>query len=161
MQPILLHPIIFYFLLFFELMLMGIIFYFIVRWYKMSKFDSIIFIDRSNRWNLIRDKIGNSSTYNHDNKKYFVSEDTALLNKKGRSLYIFSEGKPQGFKIAYNKSQWLTSESMMSIINNKMIQKLVQTQDAMFDKLVLFGAIGGMLAGVASVLILLKQFGVI
>ncbi len=140
---------------------MGVILWFVLRWWKSLKFDYLIFIDKANRWKIVRDILGSSSIYTKDNRKYVISDDTGLLNKKGRSLYIFSEGKPQGLKFGYNTSSWLSSDSLMSVINNKLIQKLVQTSDAFSDKLILFGAIGGMIAGIASVLILLKQFGVI
>ena len=161
MDPIILHPIIFYFLIGMEVLFMGVIFWIFFKWYKASKFDYAIFIDKSNRWSIVRDMLGNSSTYVYDKCKYILDDKVGLLNRKGKSLYIFSKGKPQGMKIEYNGAKWLSSESMMAVINNKLIQKLVQTQDSFIDKLLLFGAIGGMLAGIASTLILLKQFGVI
>lgn len=77
------------------------------------------------------------------------------------SLYIYSEGKPQPLIIDYNTSKWLSSDSMMSVINNKLIQKLVQPSNKALDSLMLFGALGGILAGISSALILLKTFGVL
>ena len=76
-------------------------------------------------------------------------------------MHIFSEGKPTPLTVKYNKLEWLSSESMMAIINNKLIQKLVQPSNTLVDNLILFGSIGGMIAGISSILILLKTFQVI
>lgn len=160
MTPITLHPIIFYFLLFMMSVLAVAFVYILIEYMKIHKKDTIILIDKSNRWKEIKDNVGGLTSYTHEEKKYLLADNCSLLNKKGKSLFIFSENKPAPLKLSYNESKWLTSESMMSILNNDLIQKLVSTTNDFKDGLIMFGAIGGMIAGIASVVVMLKQFGV-
>ena len=159
MVPIQIHPILFYFFLGFAVLMSGLAVYFLYLIISNIIKDTIIFIDQSDRWYMIKDKIGNSALYTYNNKKYALGE--AILNRRGKALYIFSVNKPSPMSISYNKAKWLSSESLMSVINNKLVQQLVKTTDSLKDSLLLFGAIGGMIAGIASVIILLKTFGVI
>ena len=50
---------------------------------------------------------------------------------------------------------------MMSIINNKLIQKLVQPPNAMSDTLMVMGAVAGMLSLIGVGIILAKTFGML
>ena len=159
MNPIILHPVIFYSFLSFSVILAAGCVFFMWKWLQKYFMDLIIFIDQSDRWKMVFDKIGSKSMYENEGKKYVLGD--AILNRKGKALYIFSNNKPAPLSISYNKAKWLNSESLMAVINNKLVQQLVKTTDNFKDSLILFGAIGGMIAGLASVLILLKQFGVL
>ena len=159
MTPIALHPVIFYMMIGFLVMMSGMAIYCLWLVIKNIILDTIIFIDQSDRWTLIKDKIGNTPIYTHNNKKYVIGE--AILNRKGKALYVFSVNKPNPMAISYNQAKWLDSGSLMSVINNKLVQQLVKTTDALKDSLVLYGAIGGMIAGMASVVVLLKVFEVL
>lgn len=132
----------------------------VTEYFKIFKKDVVIFIDKSNRWKMLYDSVAGKTEFSYKEKKYLLADNCSLLNHKGKSLFIFSENKPAPLKLEYNKSTWLTSESIMSILNNDLIQKLVRTSDAFKDTLILFGAIGGMIAGISSIVIMLKQFGV-
>jgi len=161
MTPIIIHPILFYIFLGFAVI---ISFYGVwITWIFIKRYvgDLLLFIDKTNRWKIVYEKLKGASEYTHNDKKYFLSDKTAILNSKGKAFFIFSENKPEPMKISYNDNKWVTSDSLLAIINNKLIQQLVKTTSELEDKLILFGAIGGMIAGVSSVLILLKQFGVI
>lgn len=160
MTPISLHPLIFYFLLFLMVIFAAGFIWILWEYWKIYIRDTLIFIDKSNRWEVVKDKIRGLTSYTHNQKKYLLADNCSLLNKKGKSLFIFSENKPAPMKISYNESKWLTSESIMSILNNTLIQKLVKTSDSLKDNFILIGAVGGMIAGIASIVILLKQFGV-
>ncbi len=155
-----LHPIIFYFLLFFMLCLAIFLVYFMIKYFNQFKMDTIILIDKSNRWSMIKEYLSELSKFKHKGKEYLLAEDSSLVNKKGKALFVFSENKPAPLKLEYNHSKWLTSESIMSILNNDLIQKLVRTTGSLADQLILYGAIGGMIAGISSVVILLKVFEV-
>ena len=161
MELISIHPLIFYFLL-----LMMAVFAFgfcwiVWLWWKEKKLDVLLFIDKSNRWSMVRDKLTGMSSYSYRQKKYMLADNASILNSKGKSLFVFSENKPAPLVLKYNESKWLSSDSIMSILNNDLIQKLVKTGDSIKDGLILFGAIGGMIAGIASIVIMLKQFGVL
>lgn len=160
MTPISLHPFLFYFLLFLMIVFAVGFLWILWKYWKLFIKDTLIFIDKSNRFNIVKDNVRGMTSYTYLEKKYLLADDCSLLNKKGKSLFVFSENKPAPMKLTYNNSKWLTSESIMSILNNDLIQKLVKTSDSLKDGLILFGAIGGLIAGIASVVILLKQFGV-
>ncbi len=160
MEAITLHPLIFYFLLFLMIVFAVGFIWILWEYWKIFIKDTLIFIDKSNRWSMVKDKISGLNSYTHNQKKYMLADNCSLLNKKGKSLFIFSENKPVPLKLSYNDNKWLTSESIMSILNNDLIQKLVKTSDSFKDGLILLGAIGGFIAGIASIVILLKQFGV-
>lgn len=161
MEAMIVHPIVFYGITLFAFIFMAAAIWFMWLLMKRLFYDAVIFIDKSNRWKIIWDKVRDTQTYEYDKKTYFLKEDSSMLNSRGKSLHIFSEGKPSPLTIKYNKAEWITSGSMMAIINNKLIQKLVQPVNAFVDNLLLFGSIGGMIAGIASILILLKTFEVI
>ena len=160
MTPINLHPILFYFLLFLMTAFAAGFIWILWEYWKLFIKDTLIFIDKSNRFNIVKDDVRGMNSYTYNEKKYMLADNCSLLNKKGKSLFVFSENKPAPLKLSYNESTWLTSESLMSILNNDLIQKLVKTSDSFKDGLIMFGAIGGLIAGTASVVILLKQFGV-
>lgn len=159
MDPISLHPIIFYSLFLFITILAGMCIFFFVQYYNTISKDLIIFLDNSNRWRHIWDNIKETASYKNKSKSYIVGK--GILNRRGKGLYIYSDNKPNPMNIEYNSTKWLSSESLMAVINNNLIQKLVQPADAFKDKLLLFGAIGGIVAGLASVVVLLKTTGVL
>ena len=127
---------------------------------KRRTSDMILFIDESNRWSAKYDKLDNTS-YNDNEKKYFLKSDCSLLNNKGKKLFIFSKNKPQPMKLKYNSNEWLDSDALMASINNELIKMMVNPKNPVKDMVILLGAVGGMIAGISTVLILLKQFGVI
>lgn len=161
MNPIILNPFLFYFFIAVMLFLSAIALFFAKEYCKQFTHDLIIFLDKSNRWFFVREKLLGINKYKHHGKEYLLMENCGVVNTKGKALYMFSENKPQPMKLEYNNSKWVTSDSMMSILNNELIQKLVNPSNSLKDSLILFGAIGGIIAGIASVLIMLKQFGVI
>lgn len=123
--------------------------------------DVIMFIDKNNRWSLIYMKIKGLTEIKIGKRIYELVENCGLLNHKGKAFYVFAENKPQPMKLNYNTSKWLDSESLMSIINNKLVRMIVKPTDSVKDMFMLLGAIGGLVAGVAAVVILLIQLGVI
>jgi hypothetical protein len=140
---------------------MCIIGFFIYNWYKRYISDTLVFIDPSNRFEIVKDKITSKTTYNYKNKKYFLTDKSSLLNRKGRSLYIFSQNKPAPMQVSYNNASWISSETLLTMINNDLIRQFAKTKGSIEDAILMLGAIGGMIAGIASVIILLKTFGVI
>ena len=159
MEPISLHPIIFYSFLGFMLIVMSAAGYLYSLYNNTLTKDLVIFLDKSNRWRHIWDNIKDSETYSNNKKKYIVN--AGIVNKKGKALYIYSDNKPAPMDIKYNSIKWLTSESLMAVINNNLIQKLVKPNVDFMDKLILFGAIGGMVGALSSIIILLKTTGII
>ena len=129
--------------------------------WKKKKLDRVILIDKNNRWREYYDKLFSKSAITIDNKKYFLVEDCGLVNEKGKSLYIFSENKASPLKIKYNDSQWIDAKSLLGMINNDLIQKMVRPTSPAVEQLLMIGAIGGIIAGLSSVVILLIQMGVI
>ena len=121
--------------------------------------DKIIIIDQNNRWRLFSMKLFGKNKFNMKEKTYFLKEDAALISEKGKSLFIFSENKTQPIKITYNKAAWLDSESLKNLINNNLLQLMLKANKKQ-DFIIILGAIGGAVAGLASVLTLLIVTGV-
>lgn len=144
------------------LIFVGAIIYFLYIWWGLRKKDYVILIDKNNRWKLKRIALFDKTDISVSGKTYNLIAECGLLNTKGKVLYIFSENKPSPLKLTYNRQEWLSSETIMNLINNKYIQLLMKaTQTGIKDMLLIYGAIGGILAGCSSILILLKTFGVI
>ena len=94
-------------------------------------------------------------------KTYINVKESALLSDKGKALLIYSDNNPMPLKIKYNTAEWLSSETLMETINNELIKLMVQLQDKIKDIFLIIGAIGGLIAGIASVIILLRTYGAI
>ncbi len=135
--------------------------YFIFSLIKKFYTDIVIMIDKNNRWRIFYQKIKGRSSLKMGTKSYMFLPDAGLLNYKGKALYVFSEDKPEPMAIGYKKVSWLDASSLSGVINNKLVQQIIKPVDKFVDMLIILGAIGGILAGLASILILLIQTGVI
>lgn len=144
----------------FIFILMGSIILLIMRIMSNIKSDKVLFIDKNNRWRLENDNFAGKTKISREKAVYYLSEDGGMVNKRGKSLYVFSENKPQPMKLKYNKSQWLDSTSLKGMINNDLVQLIIKSGKK-DDMLLVLGAIGGLIAGLASVIILLIQLEVI
>ena len=132
----------------------------ILRYKNIDKKDQLLLIDRNNRFRFVRQNLQGKKKLTLNNSSYYLAEDCGLLNKKGKVLYVFGEGKPQPLKIDYNKSKWLDGTTLLSMINNDLVQMMVKPKSAN-DSIMLLGAIGGIVAGLSGVFILLIQLGVV
>lgn len=146
--------------LIFILLFLGLLGYVLSLYVKRIFLDCVIFIDKNDRWTMHFTKLY-GETLKMNEKIYYLQEKAGIVNRRGKALFIFSEGQPQPLHISYNKTNWLDSDSLMAVINNKLVQQIVKPTDSFKDNLILFGAIGGILAGMASLLILLIQLGVV
>jgi hypothetical protein len=139
---------------------------FVMTFIKLKKAynkDMAIMIDKSNRYEIIdiAPSVASKRSMEYDKGKYFFKAGSGLLNKTGKVLYIFSEGKPNPMDISYCTSEWLDSTSIRGTINNEIIKELTQTNDPMKDTIQMlanFAAIGG---AIVSLLIAAKMFGVL
>lgn len=155
-------PLWFIYSLGFILFLLFIVIYWLTRSLIINRFtDHIIFLDKNQRWKLIYDKISGKETYSYKNKTYHLNPDAGLLNVKGKALYLFTENVPTPLKFAKAKTEWLDSESLDGVIKNKIVQQIVKPTDKFMDMLMMFGAIGGILACIASGIVLLITLGIL
>ncbi len=147
---------------FFIFSLMISILYTIYYFYsKYNKKDIALIIDKTNKWRMHYLNFTGKGRITVEGKTYVLAQDCGKLNSKGKALYVFSENKPTPLNWEYNKAKWLDADTLMSVINNDIVKQIVKPTDAARDMLILLGAIGGILAGLASILILLIQVGVI
>lgn len=123
-----------------------------IHFYMKQNTDKVIFIDESNRWELVSKNLSEVDKFDHKKGKYFLKADAGLLNKKGKKLFLYSLNKPSPMKLKYNDVEWLDAESLMGTINNELVKLMVKPGNQMKDNLLLFGAIGGILAGIASLI---------
>ncbi len=143
------------------LVFMGVIVYFVLKWWAEKSGDRIVIIDKNNRWNIMSFFLKGQKQFKYKDVSYNILDNVALLNKKGKVLLVYSEGKPTPLKIGYNENKWLDSESLKSILSNTIIQKILSPSNKTMDIIILMGALGGIIAGIASLLILLKTFGLL
>lgn len=141
--------------------LLSLILYLMFFIYKLKNCDKVVMIDKNNRWTIINAKLKGVKKWNYNKNTYHLDPDAGLLSQKGKALYHFSENKPTPLKIHYSKVDWLDAESLSAMINNNIVQQIIKPQDKFIDLLHILGSIGGLLAGLSSVLILLIVSGVI
>lgn len=144
-----------------SLFFLGIAVTFCIMYFRLKWTDKLIFIDKSKRWWMLEKNIKQEEVINIDKMAYSTHKDAALLNRKGKALFIFSVNNPLPMKLDWKSSEWLSSETLMNTINNELIKKLVQLESKIKDLFLLLGAIGGIIAGIASVIILLRTYGAI
>lgn len=141
--------------------LIGIIFFLLIKDYKRKKLDKIIFINQDNRWEEKTLNLKGFDFLNLGNSTYELTPNTALLNKRGKSLFIFSKNQPIPMGIKYRSWYDVDTKSLQAKIKNMDLQKIARGSDAIKDILLLIGAIGGIIAGISSLLILAIQLGII
>ena len=145
----------------FILVLIGAVLFIIYLRWTENNTDKIIFFDKNMRWSMEARNVKYMDVLEKNKKTYFLTENFGHLNNKGKSLYIFNENNAQPLKIVEHKSEWLSPESLKGVINNKLVQLMLKPSDKFVDTLLILGACGGMVAGLASGVILLIQLGVI
>ena len=150
-----------WFSLFFVFFLMISIAWIFIYFFRKYNKDNIITLDKTDRFKLNYVNISNNKKVDIDGGSYFLNEDAGKLNNKGKALFIFSHGKPTPLKIEYNKMSWLDSNTLMPIINNELVKQIVKPVEPIKDLIIMLGAIGGIIAGISAVVILLLQLGVI
>lgn len=150
-----------YIFLFLYAVLFCFIIYFLFKWIRHTYSDIIIFISRDGRFNIKYTKLKDAKKVDYADGEYKLVEDSAILNRKGKSLYVFSVGNPVPLLLRYKKAEWLSSESIKAMLNNELIQKIVNPVNSTEKVLLLIGALGGIIAGLASLIILAMELGII
>lgn len=124
--------------------------------------DKIMIIDKNNRWKIYHTRLRGVDEKKIGGKTYIFDSKSGLLNIRGKAFFLFSENNPAGAKIIeHKKVEWLDGKSLTGFINNKLAQQIIKPTDKLIDTLIVIGAIGGIIAGLASVVILLIETGVI
>jgi hypothetical protein len=140
----------------------GAIGFFIWSIMRKNNLDYVLIIDKNNKFKIHRINLEGKTDVTVDKKTYNLHADCGMVNRKGKSLWVFSENKPNPLMIKYDKFQWLSSESIMNLINNKYIQQLMKADGERFkDMLLIYGAIAGLIGGICSVFVALKVYGII
>lgn len=145
----------------FVFLLLGIIVFLIWKYINQFISDKILFVDKNDRWSIYNVRLKGKTKIILHNKTYYLNPEGGILNHRGKALYVFSISNPIPLRLRFKESEWLDSESLTGVINNKMVQKILTPQDSFIDTLLLIGAIGGIIAGISGVIILLMQLGVI
>lgn len=149
------------FFLFFMLVLFIFIIWGFMRFLKPMFNDMLIFIDKNFRWTRIYARLKGAETYTYKDKSYHLHEDGSILNRKGKAMFIFTENVPTPLKIQRNKTEWLSSDSLDAVLKNKIVQQIVKPTDKFIDMLIILGSVGGILAALSSIIILLITLGII
>lgn len=147
--------------LIFIFILLGCIVFLFVQLLIKGKKDSIIMFDKNMRWKQFFLDLKGHEAFEYKDGYYPLQQDLGSLNSKGKVLYIFNEGKPTPLKLTSNDTKWWDAKTLQALIHNKMAQQIVKPTDKFVDMLIIMGAIGGIIAGLSSAVILLIQLGVI
>jgi hypothetical protein len=131
----------------------------IYNWIKFYKKDIVIMIDKTGRWEIFFLNLFGQPSFELEGKTYFLNPETALLSKGGKSFYVFSKNKPMPLKLTYNEARWIGSDALMGIINNEFVKQIVKPIDTIKDMFLMIGAVGGIIAGISSLIILANQLG--
>lgn len=160
MQPIQLHPILFYF---FIVMLFFVFTYAVmISWFYFSKWfkDVVLFIDAQNRWNLMYFKSRDADEIEYLGGSYVTKGISPPLSKGGKALYMFSVGNPKPIQVLHKDAEQISSQTISSIINNKLVQVLMSLQSSFMNlQYIMLGA--SVVSAICSVFIILKVYGVI
>jgi len=132
----------------------------IASWIDRKK-DKVLFFDKNMRWRLKTRKTKFSDLYHDGEKTYHIDDKATYLNKKGVSLIIYYENKPQPLQIQANKIEWLDSKSLRSVINNEQVRKIITPKNPVLDQLMVFGMIAAIVGCLGVLLIAGKVFGLI
>ena len=135
--------------------------YFLIDKLVIQKSDKILLIHKDGRYSIYSANLKNRKKVIIQNKAYLLVENSCLISDKGKVLYCFSENKPAPLKMEYDKTTWLDSESIMGILNNDAIQKIVTPQSKMKDLLMTIIAFASFIGCIASIFCLLVLMGVI
>lgn len=138
--------------------------YLIIFWWKLKKAynkDFDIFIDKSNRYEIVESEDSSATKTTHQKGTYFRVPECSVSNKKGKILYMYSLGKPNPMELKYNNSKWIDSESTRHIFNNDMIQKMISQKDALKDSLFYVVVLCCVINTLLTAAMALKIFGVI
>lgn len=123
--------------------------------------DRILLIDKDLRWREFFVKTFSRTKATINKRDYYLVKDCGLVNERGKSLYVFTENQPQPLKIETNKQTWISAEQLRGMINNDLIEMMLRPAKSLGKGILLWGAIGGMIAGFASIIILLLELGLI
>jgi len=161
MVPIALHPIIFYLFVFTAFMLLA--YGVVISWFYFSKWfkDVILFVDKQNRWKFVYADTTGKEQVEYADGVYMLNRDKSPpLNKSGKALFKFSVGNPQPESITHIETKEIDSKTIMSIINNKLVQILMSLQSG-FMTVQYIAVICAIVSAIASTLTALKVFGII
>lgn len=145
----------------FILIIFSAVVFFAYKWAIQKWMDKIILIDKTNRWQLISTRLKGSTEFKFGKDEYNIIEDSTLLNRRGKALLVYSKGKPTPMKLGYNMNRYLNNDSLKAVIKSKVLQKMLSSEDTLKDSLILIGSIAAILSAIASVVVLLKTFGIL
>lgn len=138
-----------------------VILFLVLKLVRIWLSDYALIVDKGRRFEIIRGSFGKQSKIKIDGKTYYLKDESILRNKRGRVFAAYSYGKSEPLNITYNSVEWLSSDSIQSILQNEAIQAIVRTNTRGKDVILILGALGGILAGIASIFIILVTTGVI
>ena len=158
---IIVSPLEVYIFLVLFLVLFGVIIFLVFKMISRGFLDTAIMLTKEGGFDKVLSVLRGKKEYIYKGGRYMLPPQTARLNKRGKALYIHSEGKAEPLDISHQKPQWLNADSIQAIINNDMIQKILTPKNPALDLLIIIGSIGGIIAGFASVVHLLIALNVI
>ena len=150
----------------FFLGMIGACIYFIQEWLRS---DTLIFVNKDNTIDVITRIIkkeeriaGKIERGKHD----YLMEPAGVTNTKKfpqwRKIFVWDEGIPTPRQILYRKDAWFGTETVQKILNDTRIKQMTKDPiDPQTKMFIILGAAGGILAALASAVVLLIELGII
>lgn len=161
MNPVTLSPFVFYLFSSFIFLLMCYSAVMTIIYFWRNFKDVVIFTDSQNRWDIKYINTKGLDEINYKGGTYILNGHfTAPLNKSGKALFKFSENNPEPESLTHTPAKEIDSKTIMAIINNKLVQLLMSLQSN-FMNLQYIMLLASCVSAIASILSVLKLFGVI
>ena len=127
--------------------------------------DRVILVNKDNSLSFYTVNTKNKTFIVIDKKTYPLDSE-AVHTTKGKlfwkKTYVFNENSSKPRKLTYIKDVQLSAESITKVMNDDAIQRLSKKAiDPGLQMMLILGAIGGLLASVASIVLLLRDLGII
>ncbi len=144
-------------LLCFVLMLMFV-------WKNINRWlsDRVYFFDKNGRWKEVITKVRDEKPVIYKDMEYIRTEKSGNLSSRGKLLLMYDENNPKPkIPINYKGSDTVSAKTLKDIIDSRHVEQIAHPSNRFIDTMLLLGAIGGILAAISSVIVLLITLGII
>jgi hypothetical protein len=145
----------------FFLLMSILVLFFLFKWLKVTRWSDIhVVVKGDNRASVEYTNFRGEMLKDERNKQVYHTPYEAALNfGKGKQLFIHTWNQPQPLKISANRTTWLNSDTLMSVMNNEIIKFILRIQEKL-EMIAYITMIAACISAAAGIMIALKVFNV-
>ena len=129
--------------------------------FKLPK-DKVIFVRKDEGIDLFTVNLKKKTHVIIEEGVYPLSGKAVKFTSKGHRIVAFDEGNYLAPRILEHKSdKWLDSKTAWKVMNDEHIKKLMTVETPVKDIMMYIGIAGSIVAGIASVISVLIQLGIV